>query len=248
MTCQKCKTKCSGHRFHEAEKICMKCQDKFTCQVCNKCQHASAFSWQRLVNAEKPSRKTILRCLACEKCKECKRRYSGFHFDAKKQVCKKCSYKKKKCDVCKVNYRDNLFSERSLQNHINHNTKLLCKQCLDKGCTTRETTIYRCVHGCRYGKERFSHRQLQNYHQRGGSLTCIDCQIREGHIRDNLNKSEAWKCTCKKHFAHDATCQLYPSTPNEKRWPGKNVRVSEEEWLFFTESAKYQASKRQRTS
>ena len=167
-------------------------------------------------------------------------------FSREKTVCKQCCYKKQKCDVCGVHYRSDLFSENSLENYIKHKTRLLCRQCIDKGYTLRETTIYRCVHGCRYGKEKFRHRQLSNYQHRGGSLTCIDCQTREKRIQDKLNKEEAWRCTCRKPFGHDSTCQLYPTNPNEKRWPGKNVSVPEDDWLFLSQSAKYQNAKRQR--
>ena len=71
LTCRQRKARCSTDHFHGNDKICKKCQERVTCQVCHKNKHAFAFPKQLLVNATAKSRKTILRCISCMTCQQC---------------------------------------------------------------------------------------------------------------------------------------------------------------------------------
>ena len=69
-----------------------------------------------------------------------------------------------------------------------------------------------------------STRNLLYWHQAGS--------IKDGRITKLLRLPGSWKCSCKTTTnVHTDRCQL--RMPGERRWPGKNKGVSEEDWKFY---------------
>ena len=73
---------------------------------------------------------------------------------------------------------------------------------------------------------------------------CHDCTARMPRIQKGMNARDAYKCTCpythkrRHHDASNEKCGLYPRKLGERRWPGKNTGVSEEDhqlWLRLQE-------------
>ena len=69
---------------------------------------------------------------------------------------------------------------------------------------------------------------------RGTALHCKECTARLAALNKKLRDKKAWRCTCKQG-AHDFSnekCTLYPQRAGEKRWPGKNLEITEEDLAF----------------
>ena len=84
-------------------------------------------------------------------------------------------------------------------------------------------------------------KNLENHKHRGDILTCLRCvdaeaeevkmnAKREQYIKRRLK--QGWKCTCK-HLVHTERCALFPQHAGERRWPGKNTGVTEDDLDFL---------------
>ena len=102
-----------------------------------------------------------------------------------------------------------------------------------RGFNALDTASYKCNRsGRKYGHLLFDPQQIKNHKFREDPITCRDCRTREKAIIRKLNSAGAWRCTCRSLLGHSEKCKLYPKRIGERRWPGQNKGVTEEDWLF----------------
>ena len=77
---------------------------------------------------------------------------------------------------------------------------------------------------------------------RRAELQCQDCIARLAALNKELKKKDAWRCTCKnrQHSYSNEKCTLCPKTAAEKRCPGNNLEITEEDLAFRERMAKRQ--------
>ena len=75
--------------------------------------------------------------------------------------------------------------------------------------------------------------QLKNRTYQNTPITCLNCRTREARIIQKLKVRDAWKSTCKQLLRHSEKCKIYPTRLGERRWPGKNKGVEEDDWKFI---------------
>ena len=172
-----------------------------------------------------------------------------------KLVCKDCQ-SKLRCAACEGAF-DEKWSLSERKNHRTLGTALVCKVCRQKGYHAHDVRSYTCT-DCsgNFGGKHFDAKQFDNHNQRGGSLQCRNCTAgakqrerqdveRERRIQDRLKKGRdgagkpAWKCTCKK-INHEEKCALFPTQHGVRKWPGKNVGITEDDIEFLAKRQKRQ--------
>ena len=143
------------------------------------------------------------------------------------------------CAACDKHMKACELDEKTISNYFQQQSNVICKECAEKGCTSRDPTKYKCMGPCQaqLGRERFEKNQLKNFiKQRLKTIVCTAClkeeDARERRIKATLRAKDAWKCTCKK-LIHTEKCHLYPKTHGEKRWPGQNKGITEEGLAFL---------------
>ena len=193
--------------------------EKLRCAVCNAMQPKSMFSASQLHHqAERPVR--CQRCLTCVRCGDAK---PAKAFVGSSDTCHKCTSlaeltkKRSRCPAC---------DEESEGTQAK-----VCRRCTSLGCTQRDPSFYRCVHGCVYGRNQFPDKILR-YRDQGRTRICSQCLVRDTRIRRTLARKDAWRCTCHKPI-HTDSCTLAPRREGERRWPGKNLKVSEDDLAFI---------------
>ena len=145
------------------------------------------------------------------------------------------------CDACekakpRSEYDDNVWSHAQ-----KHGRNLVCTSCFALGFTPKDISEYRCKNGCSRGHKQFKATSLHDHKRRGNQLTCLRCAEteaeegkrdakREQDIKSRLKRG--WKCTCKQ-FVHTEKCTLFPHRAGERRWPGKNTGVTEDDLEFL---------------
>ena len=113
-----------------------------------------------------------------------------------------------------------------------------------RGVSSKDINAYPCA-GCgERGHLKFSKYTLRDHKKTGPGHTmlCTDCAQKIQHINGKRKLPAAWKCTCPGsarermhiyiYIYSNEKCQLYPRRAGEKRWPGKNAGVTEEELQF----------------
>ena len=212
------------HRSHErqAYKVCLACiqmgyssrdVQAYPCFGCGNKGHLH-FSRDALKNYKRPSRTMTLKCKDCsDKCFQ--------------MICRACGLKKD----------DNQFPQRATFRPTSQEAYSVCPACAALGYSERDVEGYPCV-GCRTkGHLQFPLTAIQKYNSRQMlvTLTCNDCIRRCREIRGRLLRPGSWRCTCRGtkdtrvHHAGNEKCELFPQYAGEKRWPGKNMKVSQEE-------------------
>ena len=70
-------------------------------------------------------------------------------------------------------------------------------------------------------------------------MVCFDCEKRKKTLETILKKRDSWKCTCpgtgvkRKHLMTNAKCELAPVRAGERRWPGKNNGLTQDDIAFL---------------
>ena len=186
-------------------------------------------------------RDSYLRCDECHTCKVCKEWKGNDRFDQTSSICMKCIQRKRihKCNACNIEKQISLFNPNILEHAIGHNRKAVCIKCQEKGFSPKDTQPHLCE-GCgEKGHLKFSSQALKDAKKPGRSnlLLCIDCTSRRKGIEELTNKKDAWKCTCQgNHNSSNLKCKLYPTKAGERRWPGKNKGVTEDDLEFLHRS------------
>jgi hypothetical protein len=150
--------------------------------------------------------------------------------------CKDCSVKSLEitCNACGLKKHVNQFEQTQLSGSEAQDTNCVCLECTASGYSNRDVRGYPCV-GCGIkGHRLFSNAAIQTYNRGGlqSNLICSHCMRRSREIRRQLLQSGSWRCTCRKigwicvHRPANEKCELFPRHAGEKRWPGKNKKVS----------------------
>ena len=68
---------------------------------------------------------------------------------------------------------------------------------------------------------------------------CIDCSAKLDRIQTVMNSKGGLQCTCpgtgknRVHLPGNEKCDIYPRHMGEKRWPGMNKEVTEDDLRFI---------------
>ena len=142
-----------------------------------------------------------------------------------------------RCAACKIGYQKTYWSQKERNNAQQQGTALVCKDCRGKGCTASDTHLYTCT-GCQkqMGFARFDKSSIRHFkHDGRQSLTCKDCATartaREKALQAQLRKSK-WVCKCFCLY-HKERCPLSPCCYGERRWPGGDGYITEEDKRFL---------------
>ena len=150
------------------------------------------------------------------------------------------------CDACGLRKDADQFAKTSMPRAHPDAQHLVCLACVAMGYSAYDVQGYPCV-GC--GKKgclhlsRYSLRMYKNKKMHV-TLVCKDCISRCNDIRQKLRRPKSWRCTCpgsritRVHLAGNEKCMLYPKYAGEKRWPGKNVNVSLEDFQVYERCSK----------
>ena len=241
-TCGACDVRrTDGRAFATNSKLCWRCVD-IKCDVCKLLKRKSSFPDSNVDKNRK--RNSHTRCTACHTCQRCKSETDPKHFHHEGQICRSCLDEEKpkvmQCRACECWHPSAQYDRRLLSHSHTDDRKLVCIGCQKLGCSPKDTRLYVCRSGCRRGHLKFQRKQLDNHKQRGSTLCCTACLERCASITKLLRSKSSWKCTCKTITnTHTEKCKLYPTARGERRWPGKNNEVSEDDlqWL-----AKHQRS------
>ena len=176
-------------------------------------------------------------CLTCQKC-QLSKHYKAFA--AGSAVCTECSNleQRRRCDVCEKRKTGADFDARILHHAIHHNRRAVCLACAAIGYSPKDVHGYPCGECGLKGHRKFSTVALNNYKYKKGKLFCIECNIRNSDIERRLSAEGRFRCTCpgrqntRQHLPGNEKCALYKRFAGEERWPGKNVGVSRDDWLF----------------
>ena len=120
-----------------------------------------------------------------------------------------------------------------MENATSHGRAAVCLSCQARGFSPKDTTAYPCVNGCNYGHLKFGRDALYKYKSKGTPAVCTPCQERLADIKKKLARRDAWKCTCHRHHGHAEKCPLHPQFAGERRWPGKNIGLPEDDYDFY---------------
>ena len=175
------------------------------------------------------------RCISCHICSICKKAKHPKAFDGANCFCAVCGklQTSTKCAVCEYHTQLSTFSEKN-QQQIRRGRPAVCQACETRGFSALDTKKYTCNRcQCVVGHLLCNQIQLKNRTYQKTPITCLNCRTREERIIRKLKARGAWKCTCKQLLGHSEKCNLYPTRLGERRWPGKNKGVDEDDWKFI---------------
>ena len=153
------------------------------------------------------------------------------------KICQKDCQSKLRCDACKHPYEGTFWTKNERDHNRRHNTKLVCKTCRTKGYNPDDVETYVCQH-CHmsYGWKKFDKETMHNFKTHGRKkLQCTECVVRINTktqtLREALKKSKRFcKCHC---LIHKEKCPLSPCFFGEKRWPGSDGYITEQDKKFL---------------
>ena len=154
------------------------------------------------------------------------------------------------CNACGKPQPRNDYDGNVWMNAQKYERNLVCASCFALGFTPKDISEYRCKNGCARGHKQFKAKSLGNHKGRGDKLTCLRCEeaeaeegkrdaAREKDIQSRLKRG--WKCTCKQ-LVHTEKCSLFPNRAGERRWPGKNTGVTEDDLEFLAKRRRRKGS------
>jgi hypothetical protein len=157
--------------------------------------------------------------------------------------CSDCK-EKLQCAACQKMYPKTEWTAKERKNHNSEQrSPLICKRCRQRGCTAHDYKLHECMQCSQsLGAKRFDHNMLHN-HEHGGrnKVLCLLCAsaitAKEQALYHNFSsmkkaKKCQWFCKCFK-LLHDQRCPLSPAYFGEKRWPGGDSAISEEDRKFL---------------
>ena len=146
---------------------------------------------------------------------------------------------KLQCAACLVAF-DKKYWSKAERDHYERDrrTLLVCKSCRDsRGYTPDDVKTYTCQH-ChdKGGWKLFDQNLMENYkYHRRQRLLCKLCVLQLARKTDELrqkfkNSKRFCKCFCP---IHRQSCPLSPCYFNERRWPGSDGCITEDEKDFL---------------
>jgi len=159
--------------------------------------------------------------------------------------------KRRTCDVasCKALKNKECFDKTLFENARKYDRALVCLECQAKGFSPKDVKPHNCGLCGEHGHLKFDQKLFGNHKARSDKLLCKDCVAKESRLKQvfqrSMAKPNAWKCTCpgkgmdRTHLISNEKCGLHPQRAGEKRWPGKNVGVREEDFNFLEQARKY---------
>ena len=142
-----------------------------------------------------------------------------------------------KCSACKTGYQKTYWSKADRNHAQQRKDALLCTECRAKGCTKYDTDLYQCTTCLKQlGVGRFDQKSMDNFKNlERRTLTCKECTAaktaREKTLHAQLRQSKRI-CKCQCRF-HKERCPLSPCCYGERRWPGSDGHISEDDRLFL---------------
>lgn len=135
------------------------------------------------------------------------------------------------CKACGNKLQKSQLDPKKVNKYFN-GQPVICASCHKQGCTSKDPRLHACTDcGAKWGRTKYIENQIRNFLERGGLLVCNACREREARIRKALRAPGSWKCTCKLPI-HSEKCRLV-STSVDRRWPGMNKGVTENDWEFW---------------
>jgi len=153
-------------------------------------------------------------------------------------VCRPCKAHLR-CAKCLKAYDTSYWTRNERRNKRNSTlqSKLVCKDCRERGIHPRDLKTYTCQScNIKFGAKKFHKVQLSNYRQKLTiKLNCLQCtqriDARLNRLREIL-KSSRRICRCHSRI-HKAKCPLTPVAYGEQRWPVSDVGITENDRSFL---------------
>ena len=241
-TCRKCGTEKHILAFKGISTTCIACDAKGTqkikCTVCQRIIARDAFPQSQVSYTGDTTRSKHLRCTECHTCKECGTERHSNAFKGASNTCMRCS--PYFCNACNTHKPRNAFDANIFKNAKTKITTLVCLACNANGMSPTNVKKYRCSECGEQEHSRFAVKDRREYLTSNGrcSMVCLDCYAKQKQIMKVLRNKKAWRRTCpgtgwtRPHLMSNVSCPLFGMQMEERRWPGKNVEVLEEEWNF----------------
>ena len=223
-------------------RLCTKCNTKHNCNICGKIYPSKDFPDSQLHNKGDPDRNIFLRCTKCHTCTECNEEKDIHAFDGNSPTCRKCQKlaHRHTWDACQRQRAETAFNVNILDNARKHDRKRVCIDCCNKGMSPKDVRKYRCDECGDRGHLKFPYEARRQYIQSNGrtKIVCSDCTAKQTRIEKRLRQTKSWKCKCpgtgldRTHNPQNIKCDLFESQMGQRRLPGGNNTVSEDEWHF----------------
>ena len=214
----------------------------FSAEFAKNILSCSAFPESQLHHQGDPLKNCFLRCAKCHTCLECKEKKDIHAFDGLSSECRTCQKQRVRwtCDACKHELQEHDFDANIFENAGKHNRNRVCTSCCNKGMSPKDVSKYRCDECGDHGHLKFPYETRRKYTESGGrtKIVCSDCMKRHAQLENLLRQPSSWKCKCpttssgKSHNPENVRCDLFESQMGQRRWPGKNMKVSEDDWHF----------------
>ena len=146
------------------------------------------------------------------------------------------------CAACHRQITASELDEETISNHFRKQTNVICSDCGDKGCTTRDPTMHKCMGACqtKLGRGRFEKNQWDSFVRKTSkTIVCISClkaeNAREKRIAATLRQKDAWNCLkrCTENF-HAEQCPLNPIKHTALPvWRGMNKGITLDDLEFL---------------
>ena len=182
----------------------------------------------------------------CHTCSVCRKKKDIHSFDGAARDCGVCTnttLQRSKCVACGKVKGVEAFSKYMLSNAHKHGRLCVCQMCTDLGMTPKDIESYHCAECGDRGHTKFDAVELFKHKRanRHPVIVCCDCKARKRAIGKKLHQRLAWRCKCPGiHLPENAKCDLVRTRLGEKRWPGKNNNVTEDDFNFFTRMEKHE--------
>ena len=179
-------------------------------------------------------------------CKECGDRLGRTKYDENNVqnhnkrgaalTCKECK-SKFKCRSCKKLFPPSEWTADQTRNHKARGDNLVCASCRQDGCTPQDPDRYKC-NRCKNekGTRHFDKKQLKHFkYEERNKLICTACEKKDiERVRELQTKLKASRMRCKCGcLFHKDRCPLVPVQFGERRWPGKDTGIGEDDRRFL---------------
>ena len=232
------------------------------CSKCHKVFDENHWNRMIIQNHRRYSDRNLVCAECCEKgfssknceeyeCQQCRLTLGSLKFDKnflanfKRGHVKSCNLicidckEKHPCAACKVGFPKSYWNSSEKNHHKNkqQHTLLVCKACRRNGYSAVDVQTYTCQ-ACKKpsGCTHFDINLIRNFKNHGRSkLLCKPClaaeNLRVKNLQKKLKRSKRL-CNCFRPI-HVAKCPLSPCYFNEKRWPGNDGWITEQERAFL---------------
>ena len=142
---------------------------------------------------------------------------------------------KLQCAACLVPFDKKYWSKNERSHYeSNKRTLLVCKTCRDsRGYTPDDVKTYTCEQCQDKGGFKLFDKELMHHVKSHGrkKLLCKLCVAKTERLRQKFKSSKRFcKCFCP---IHRQSCPLSPCYFNERRWPGSDGCITEDEKEFL---------------